>query len=72
MDSASKSQSEQKRVAPSSAHRREKRARQRTKDRDFLAISQGWDVSGPRWRIGWGGLPLETKVPSGEGSNHRR
>jgi hypothetical protein len=25
-------------------------------DRRWKSIKEGWDVSGPRWRIGWGGL----------------
>jgi hypothetical protein len=25
-------------------------------DRRWQSIDEGWDVSGPRWRIGWGGL----------------
>lgn len=25
-------------------------------DRRWQSIKEGWDVSGPRWRIGWGGL----------------
>jgi hypothetical protein len=71
MDNASKKQSQRKRATGSSVNPHGKRARRRTKDRDSQSISQGWDVGGPRWRIGWGGLPLEAKVPSGDGQNHR-
>ncbi len=30
-------------------------------DRYRRSIDEGWDVGGPRWRIGWGGLPLEDR-----------
>lgn len=28
-------------------------------DRRWESIKEGWDVSGPRWRIGWGGMDDE-------------
>jgi hypothetical protein len=31
------------------------------RDRHLQSIHEGWDVGGPRWRIGWGGLPVEPK-----------
>jgi hypothetical protein len=46
--------------------------RGRVRDRDDRSVQEGWDVGGPRWRIGWGGLPLDSKVPNKEGSIHRR
>ena len=35
-------------------------------DRRWKSIKEGWDVSGPRWRIGWGGLDEE----GGEDATH--
>jgi hypothetical protein len=32
------------------------KARKERKHRRWQSIKEGWDVSGPRWRIGWGGL----------------
>lgn len=31
------------------------------RDRHLRSIDEGWDVGGPRWRIGWGGLPGEPR-----------
>jgi hypothetical protein len=36
---------------PSKAKNRTERS-----DKRWQSIKEGWDVSGPRWRIGWGGL----------------
>jgi hypothetical protein len=33
-----------------------KRERKERSDRRWQSIKDGWDVSGARWRIGWGGL----------------
>jgi hypothetical protein len=33
-----------------------KKNRKERSDRRWQSIKEGWDVSGPRWRIGWGGL----------------
>jgi hypothetical protein len=41
----------QKDRAPSKPRNRRERS-----DRRWQSIKEGWDVSGPRWRIGWGGL----------------
>jgi hypothetical protein len=33
-----------------------KKDRKERDDRLRQSMEEGWDVAGPRWRIGWGGL----------------
>jgi hypothetical protein len=38
-----------------------KRREHRPDDWHSRSIYEGWEVSGPRWRLGWGGLPEATR-----------